>query len=95
MWVRRKRPDGPTWTPPAKKTDPDRYQPKESYGRRWKKQVSKQHVSGFRNITTKATWPGLVMPQKVAKKFEYEEDWSVDTGAQHLCHEDVSYQRSL
>jgi len=81
MWVRRKRPDGPTWTPPAKKTDPDRYQPKESYGRRWKKQVSKQHVSGFRNITTKATWPGLVMPQKVAKKFEYEEDWSVDTGA--------------
>jgi len=64
-------------------------------GRKVRKFNRKKNVRGFRNVLTRARWPGLTLPAKVMKKFEYEDTQSVDTTAfntsktQHYVTNDI------
>lgn len=41
--------------------------------------MKKRNVRGFQNVVSSARWPGLTLPAKVMKKFEYEDTQFVDT----------------
>lgn len=50
-------------------------------GRKVRKWNRKKHVRGFKNVVTSARWPGLTLPARVMKKFEYEDTQYMDSGA--------------
>lgn len=61
-----------------------RYSRAKKAGPKYRRTMRKRNVRGFRNVTSSARWPGLTLPAKVMKKFEYEDTQNIDTTAANI-----------